>query len=104
MTFLYSCQIYLYSYASKSRGCFQRETRGKGPYAGADYNYNAATHTRKVSSAGGKAASSKGEARKGRSGRPHPGAAAGADPEAADPAAGAAGDSRPRECEAKTRT
>ncbi len=64
---------------------------------------NAATHTREVSSAGGEAASSKGEARKGRSGRPHPGAAAGADPEAADPAAGAAGDSRPRECEAKTR-
>ncbi len=51
---------------------------------------NAATHTREVSSAGGEAASSKGEARKGRPGRPHPGAEAGAGPEAADPTAGAA--------------
>ncbi len=64
---------------------------------------NAAAHTREVSSAGGVAASSKGEARKGRPGRPRPGAAAGAGPEAADPAAGAAGDSRTRECEANTR-
>jgi hypothetical protein len=52
---------------------------------------NAATHTREVSSAGGEAASSKEEARKGRRGRPRPGAEAGAGPEAADPAAGAAG-------------
>ncbi len=39
MNFLFSCQIYLYSYDSKSRGCIQRETRGKGPYARADYNF-----------------------------------------------------------------
>jgi hypothetical protein len=65
--------------------------------------YNAATHTREVSSAGGEAASSKGEARKGRPGRPHPGAAAGAGPVAADPAAGAAGESRTEECETQIR-
>jgi hypothetical protein len=35
---------------------------------------------------------SKGEARKGRPGRPHPGAETGADPGAADPAAGVAGE------------
>ncbi len=45
-----------------------------------------------VSSAGGEAASSKEEARKGRCERPRPGAEAGAGPEAADPAAGAAGE------------
>ena len=40
---------------------------------------------------------------KGRSGRPHSGAAAGSDPEAADPAAGAAGDSNPNGSKAKMR-
>jgi hypothetical protein len=53
---------------------------------------NASTHTREVSSAGGEAASSKGEARNRRPGWPRPGAEAGAGPEAADPAAGAAGE------------
>ncbi len=65
-------------------------------------NQRGNTHTR-GQQRGGQAASSKGEARKGRPGRPRPGAAAGVGPEAADPAAGAAGDSRTRECEANTR-
>ncbi len=46
---------------------------------------------REVSSAGGEAASSREEARKGRCGWPRPGAEAGASPEAADPAAGEVG-------------
>jgi hypothetical protein len=54
--------------------------------------HSVATHTREVSSAGGEAASSKEEARKGRCGRPRPGAEAGKGPEAAYPAAGAAGE------------
>jgi hypothetical protein len=53
---------------------------------------NAATHTREVSSAGGEAASSKEETRKGRCGRLRPGAEAGAVPDAAAPVAGAAGE------------
>jgi hypothetical protein len=65
--------------------------------------FNAATHTREVSSTGGEAASSTREARKGRPGRPHPGAAAGADHEAADPAAGAVGESNSNGGKAKTR-